>query len=127
VQDLNYLDLLGKPFVRGARGPYAYDCYGLVIEMNRRAGIVLPDFVTPNEIERAADLVSQASGAWTRVPLRTPGATVVFRVEGVGAHVGYMLDNTDFIHAFETTGVLVESILRAPWNDRAIQAYIYGA
>jgi peptidoglycan DL-endopeptidase CwlO len=32
----------GKPFAWGARGPYAYDCSGLVQDAYRHAGIVLP-------------------------------------------------------------------------------------
>ena len=32
----------GKPFAWGARGPYAYDCSGLIWAAYKRAGITLP-------------------------------------------------------------------------------------
>lgn len=36
---------IGLPYAEGARGPEAYDCYGLVAEVFRAAkGIVLPDW-----------------------------------------------------------------------------------
>jgi NlpC/P60 family len=37
-------DLIGKPYVHGARGPDAFDCWGLCAEVYRRAGITLPDY-----------------------------------------------------------------------------------
>jgi len=35
-------DLIGKPHARGARGPDAYDCWGLCAEVYRRGGVQLP-------------------------------------------------------------------------------------
>jgi len=37
-------DLIGKPHVLGARGPDAYDCWGLCVEVYARAGVRLPDY-----------------------------------------------------------------------------------
>jgi hypothetical protein len=37
-------DLVGKPYAHGARGPDAYDCWGLCVEVYRRRGIDLPDY-----------------------------------------------------------------------------------
>jgi cell wall-associated NlpC family hydrolase len=41
-------DLIGKPFVMGARGPDAYDCWGLVREVMQRMrpGLALPDWAS---------------------------------------------------------------------------------
>lgn len=41
--DVEYKDLLGKPFRWGARGPDAFDCWGLVMAVFRRAGVDLKD------------------------------------------------------------------------------------
>lgn len=122
-----YLDLIGRPFVRGARGPEAYDCYGLILEMNRREGLELPDFHSPDTVRDVADIVSREIGRWTITGKHEPGATFLFRIEGVGAHVGYHLGGGNFIHADEQSGVMVERISRAPWADRFIQAYRYEA
>jgi cell wall-associated NlpC family hydrolase len=39
-------DLIGKPYLLGARGPDAYDCWGLCIEVYRRGGRPLPEFIS---------------------------------------------------------------------------------
>lgn len=37
-------DLIGKPYAHGARGPAAFDCWGLCAEVYRRGGVELPDY-----------------------------------------------------------------------------------
>ena len=56
---LSLRELIGKPYVEGGRGPGNYDCWGIVKEVARRAGLELPDIEVPNcqekrlmEIER---------------------------------------------------------------------------
>jgi len=39
MMTIDYTDLIGKPWVWGARGPDAYDCFGLLKEVMRRLGI----------------------------------------------------------------------------------------
>ena len=40
-------ELPGMPFMRGARGPAAFDCWGLVLEVRRRLDLPMPpDFVS---------------------------------------------------------------------------------
>jgi hypothetical protein len=48
------LDLPGKPYRRGARGPDAFSCWGLVLEVRRRLGMPAPpdiaeEALTPDE------------------------------------------------------------------------------
>jgi len=119
-----YLDLLGKPYVRGARGPDAYDCYGLAKEMFARAGNTVPDFDCPGSLEEIEALISDKSRRWRRVPIGTPGALLTFRVDGYGAHVGFMLKNDRFIHAWESTGVTTERLTNGLLNPLA--SYHYG-
>ena len=39
---MDYNDLIGLPFQDEGRGPYGYDCYGLLVEVYRRNGVILP-------------------------------------------------------------------------------------
>lgn len=119
-----YLDLLGMPYVRGARGPDSYDCYGLVKEMFHRAGNDVPDFDCPGSLEEIEALISDKQRRWRRIPIGTVGAIITFRVEGYGAHVGYMLQNDRFIHAWESTGVTTERLTGGLFNP--IASYTYG-
>ena len=119
-----YVDLLGLPYVRGARGPDTFDCYGLAKEMFRRAGIEVPDFDCPGSLEEIEALISDKRRKWRRVPIGTVGALITFRVEGYGAHVGYMLGDDRFIHAWEATGVTTERLTGG--NFTPLASYIYG-
>lgn len=118
-----HLDLLGIPFERGGRGPHTFDCYGLAREMFARAGIAVPDFVSPGSIEEVAELISANEARWRRVDYGTPGSLVTFRVEGVGAHIGYVLTADRFIHAFEHTGVTIERLTGGTLKPLAFYTY----
>jgi hypothetical protein len=60
-------DLIGRPFVRGGRGPHAFDCWGLVLEVRRRLGLALPpDFAS-------ASLTREEMCDLFRTPERPPG------------------------------------------------------
>lgn len=120
----DYMDLLGLPFVRGGRGPDAYDCYGLVKEMFKRAGKEVPDFASPGTLEEIEALIADNHHHWRRVPIGTAGAALSFRVEGYGAHVGYMLSNDRFLHAWEPTGVTTERLTGGTFKP--IASYVYG-
>lgn len=119
-----YLDLLGKPYERGGRGPDVYDCYGLVKELFERAGNGVPDFDAPGSLEEIESLISDKSRKWRRVPIGTVGALLTFRVEGYGAHVGFMLPRDRFIHAWEHTGVTTERLTGGLFTPLA--SYTYG-
>lgn len=112
----DFSDLFGVSFERGGRGPEAYDCYGLVREMYRRRGVDLPDFESPGEIEEIADVMSDATRRFRPVPDGTPGSIATFRVEGVGAHVGYVLSPTSFLHITEAAGVSIERLLNGAYK-----------
>jgi hypothetical protein len=83
-------DLVGLPFVRGARGPLAFDCWGLVLEVRGRLSLrVPPDYVSGN-LSRAAMLdlfhVERPSD-WKPCGLRN-GAIVLSRDWGhAGVHL----------------------------------------
>lgn len=119
----SYVDLIGKPFERGARGPDAYDCYGLVRVMFDRRGITIPDFTSPGTLEEVAELISSNEKRWRRVDIHTPGALITFRVEGIGAHVGFGLGGDKFLHAIEPNGVAVERLTGGIFKPLAAYDY----
>lgn len=121
-------DLIGAPFVVGARGPASFDCYSLVAELYQRAhGQQLPDFNRPCGLpagEIAAVMDSQRhSCAWQAVPAQA-GAIVLLRVEGAASHVGFMLDAHTFCHAWRDVGGVCIARL-ADWRHRVVGFYRY--
>lgn len=117
-----YENLIGIPFVRGGRDlSTGVDCYGLVMEMYRRTGKVIPDFVTPEDLKTMELLIDRERGSWRKVEPR-PGCLLLFRVEGYRAHVGFMLSHSKMIHSQEPMGVTVAS--RHFWPN-IVAAYDY--
>lgn len=96
---LDVNDLLGKPYKAHARGPDAYDCYGLVIEVERRLGHTMPDLYKklsegdPHDIDYSAEMTGLEK---TDVP--SFGDVIVFFKKGRIYHTGVYLKNDDFIH-----------------------------
>ncbi len=116
-------DLLDKPYVWGARGPDAFDCYGLVIELHRRKGIILPDYPAPDIRNRAAAMMA-ASAATQWVPVeRAPGTTVLLRV-GPIIHCGVMVDDHFMVHTWEQSGGVVREPV-TPWKRKTLGFYRY--
>jgi peptidoglycan DL-endopeptidase CwlO len=85
---------VGTPYEKGAAGPHAYDCSGLVVAAYRAVGIELPHWsVSQAEAGRAVD--------WRQEAIR-PGDLVFTRGDSPAidlGHVGIALDGTTWISA----------------------------
>jgi hypothetical protein len=119
VQARIYADLLGKPWRRGARGPEAYDCLGLALEIARRLGRTFPAYVS-TEAELHAQL---GSGGGTladcpRIAAPEPGAVALLRMSVGEHHLAFLVDRYRMIHTTEATGCVVERILEPMWQRR---------
>ena len=125
-----WLDLVGKPVVFHGRGPDTYDCYGLVLEIYKRRGIVMPDLVYPNSEAAHATLFANGIATWGWKPCEMrPGATLAFRRGNAVQHVGVAIDSDRFIHATEDFGQVVVSKLSSrfpiPFQNRLQGVYDY--
>jgi len=104
--------LVGASFVWGARGPAAYDCWGLVVRAYELAGLPYPgDLATPEgaQAEAAAVMEGQiATPSWRRLEAPEPGAVVALSTHRRIHHVGLW---TPFgvLHATKGFGARVES------------------
>ena len=96
-----WLDLIGLPFKHRGRGPDAYDCYGLVLEIYRRQGIIIFDTGYPTDQGEQAKLIEGHLYRWKKVP-QGPGVVLLFRQGALGQHVGMQIDHDRFIHATES-------------------------
>lgn len=115
--------LIGTPFEYGARGPHAYDCYGLLRELYARDGIDIPDYESPSDRSRIAALMAGELRLWRKLPGPQPGAAIVFRIVNL-THVGYCLDDDWFLHTWEKSGGVCRERL-THWERRIIGFYEY--
>ncbi len=102
-----YADLIGKPFVRGARGPAAYDCWGLLQEVLRRMGDSPTDFPSDPALLRTA--LADEWQPLERSQVR-PGDGILLRATDPEYvwHVGLILDGFQMLHARDDAGVCIE-------------------
>jgi cell wall-associated NlpC family hydrolase len=119
-----YADLIGKPFKLGSRGPDAFDCVGLVLEMAHRLGLE-----PPNYLSCSAEFHRQAAEDYSRVAdcpkLKGPetGAMVLLRDDVNAYHLGLMVDGFRFLHTRRDTGCIVSSVLDPLWRPRILGFY----
>lgn len=119
-----YKDLLPKPFIDKGRGPDGYDCVGLAIEVARRLGKQVPDYVSSEE-ELHAQL---GKGAATfadlpKIPRAEPGCVVLLRMRPDQHHLAIMIDEYRMLHASRQTGCVVERVLSPLWSRKVIGYY----
>ena len=113
-------DLIGKKFVRGARGPEAFDCHGLVIEVFNRFGIEFPDVdIAGMAVEAVTALLDEQLDYHLTVlkdwvEIKEPEAPCLVVIKGLGLqfanHLGVYIGNGKFIHAKEGKGVCIERL-----------------
>lgn len=124
-----YADLIGKPFQDDGRGPDVYDCLGLAIEVQRRLGITVPDFLSSE-----AELHRQiAAGGFLadceKLAVAEPGCVVLMRSLGGRAnrHLGVMVDRFRMVHASEPAHtVVLERLSSSRWATHILGFYKIG-
>ena len=105
--------LVGRPYVLGAAGPYAFDCYGLAREVLRLVQVDLP------EVERVADYMTairthRERRNWMQVESPQEFDLVLMaNVLRRDRHIGVFVRPSTagvVIHAFETMGVCLHDL-----------------
>lgn len=107
-----WLDLLGKPFCDGARGPEDYDCVGLLLELERRRGVELPEWGSHARELRGA------LAHWQPVTDPEPGDGILFTSDRPLWHVGVVCGGGYMIHAHPGCGVARVRYDAFPWHKR---------
>ncbi|PTV43203.1 C40 family peptidase [Aeromonas jandaei] len=120
-------DLIGVPFRYGGRDPgEALDCYGLLMELYRRAyQIELPDYTSPTSAAEISALMRGQLHLWQPVDDVEPGVVLFMRL-GRFTHVAMYLGDDEFIHTSEITGGVCRERL-SNWINRIEGLYRYAA
>ena len=123
---LTYDDLLGKTFAYGGRGPFEYDCYGLVMEVCKRRGIELPDFGSSPSASWIHRMITEGKKLFLELKAPAPGCLVTFALRPpFTTHIGVVLENTtQFIHILERSQVTIERLDSPTWKKKITGYYI---
>ena len=101
-----YEDLIGKPFADLGRGPDAYDCWGLVIEVGQRMGIEVPDYGVSHQNEARVNGTFRAHATdYERVNQPKVGDIAVWKSMAGELHFGIVIDGNHVLHAGPEVGV----------------------
>lgn len=123
---MDYADLIGTPFVYGGRSVEqgGLDCYGVVLEMSRRNGKALPERSVSEDHTLIHALMASQMNVWRKLDAPVPGCAVLIRLKKVPCHVGYLINNYEFLHAWEGSGGVVKERL-TDWEKRIEGFYEY--
>lgn len=122
---MDYLSILGKPFKYGGRRleDGGLDCYGVVVEMGRRTGQVFPERQFSENLDVNHALMACQMDEWEPCD-KQPGSIALIRILKVPCHVGFVINDYQFVHAWEGSGgVVVERI--EEWQKRIEGFYRY--
>lgn len=109
-------EYLGKPWQAGARGPAAFDCWGLLCDIYRyRYSIELPEYqIDPKNIGAVAGAFAGGIevGDWAEISAPVDGCAVALSRNKRIHHVGIWLDIDRglVMHAYEGNGVIAQSV-----------------
>lgn len=124
---LDYRDMIGKPFVEGARGPDGYDCYGVFFEINRRLGKRVPNtkHIAVACVEAIENEIDSYLWMFDPVEKPAPGDGVLIRGDrGRLSHIGVIVERDKFMHA-SAEQVHVSRLNHPLWRDRIKGIYRY--
>jgi len=124
---LDTTDLLGKSYKAHGRGPDAYDCYGLVIEVEKRLGHTMPDLYTrlskcdewefdPHNVDFSSEMTGMEK---TENPVF--GDVIVFFKKGRIYHTAVYLKDGDYIQC-NREGVHISNL---NYNQEKIEVYTW--
>ena len=130
-------DLVGRPYVAGGRDPETgLDCWGLVREVLRRQGVVLPAYGEhiwhdDSDSAEVAEQLLAGAADWQPAPIgpsARPGDVALIMLAGRPVHVGVLIAWPDFLHAYKGAGTVVIDRLTSPaWRHRCVGLYRHPA
>jgi cell wall-associated NlpC family hydrolase len=127
----DYKDLLGIPFKRHGRDKNGMDCYGLVMEIQKRRGIALPEFAYGDDVEMSLihQMVAQGKQLFEKIDRPEAFCFVVFSVlPPYETHIGVVLeDGNSFIHIMRDKSVVVSRLDAVAWRHRIRGFYRWAA
>jgi len=121
-------DLIGKPFAEFGRGPDAYDCYGVWIEVRKRLQLPAIDVgsLAISLSEAIAEKIQNSKWMFQKVDREEVGDLVLFRgVAGMNTHIGAVIAHGVFLHGAAGIGIHRSKLNNPLYRDRIEGIYRY--
>jgi cell wall-associated NlpC family hydrolase len=132
---VEYSDLIGTPFANHGRSKeVGFDCYGVVKEVYKRAGIDLPEYdANWNDVDTINAYIQgeETSERWQEIPRNEidkhiPCVLAIRLGASVVNHTGVYIGNGKFLHTRERAGgVCVDRVNSPAWKNIIEGFYVY--
>ena len=108
---INVSQYIGKPYKPNCRDGSGYDCYTLMLAIQRDMGLSPVDlFYEATKPETRLDGIKKELPKYERLVSAQEGCVVVMYTEGIPQHVGIYLGKGLVVHATEERGVVIDDI-----------------
>ncbi len=129
MNDINKIILkyLGTPYEYLGSTLKGLDCINLCVLVGKDRGINIPNINHSNtNIHSYSGLfdVKDNINLWEKTTAQKD-VLVVFKINGIARHVGYMLDDDQFIHIMQDSRVTVDRVSSFQWEKRVVGFYKY--
>ena len=125
---MQYAKYFGIPYAYRGEDRSGVDCIGLCKMIAKDKGINIGDINYDNiALDDVYNVFNVNISNKNKYLLVEPqqDSLVVFRIMGKIQHVGYMIDNVNFLHIMKNSNVTMESIRSVVWNKRLVGCYKY--
>lgn len=130
MNDINKIitKYLGTPYrFHGTTTEEGLDCANLCTLVGKDLGINIPNInhnIHTMETYSSLFKLKDDTSLWKQVEPRA-NTLCVFKINGLVRHVGYMLNEFEFIHIMENSKVTVDTLYSVQWNRRLVGCYQY--
>jgi len=119
----NFSDLIGIPYIKNGKDINGFDCFGLVQEIYRRLGFVIPnlDYNDPDDVQFIDTLANNEKDKLTKqISKPEPYCFVLLMTVGTYVtHIGVVLEDCkSFIHTTKKKNVCVEKLDNVLWKQK---------
>jgi len=119
---------LGIPYkFQGTSITDGLDCANLCTLVGKDLGVLIPNINHSTHSEESYSVlfsVKDNKKLWKKVQ-PTANTLAVFKINGVIKHVGYMINDFEFIHIMENSKVTVDTLDSIQWQRRLAGCYEY--
>lgn len=128
MNEIDFTDLIGKPFDPDGYGPDNYSCYGLAVEVYRRFGIDLPRTnISVCACKEASnqEIQTHIEEFWDKIlrPVAPCGVVIRSMDPNFAHHIGVHIGNGRLIHITLNRSVVIDRM--STWQQHIIGYYRY--
>lgn len=112
-EEINVAKYIGKGYKENARGPDCYDCYSLMLAIQKDLGHNLVDFrydVRTKESRARAVQEGKKDPHFEKIEKPLAGCIVILYYKDVPQHVGVYIGKGKVIHATFDRGVVIDEL-----------------